>query len=55
MKFNIYYETAKKNLIKSNISKEDTILYLKSLTAAEKSHIYLEPIKEHKIEEEEER
>jgi len=55
MKFNIYYETDRNHLIASNVSKEDTIKYLKSLTYAEKTHIYLEPIPENKLEDEWER
>jgi len=46
MKFDIYYLTDKKNLLRKGVSKEDTIKYLKSLTFAQRTHIYLEPIKE---------
>ena len=44
MKFDIYYNTDKKHLIKSNVSKEDAIRYLKSLTLQQKTQVFLEPV-----------
>ena len=54
MKFNIYYDTDKKYLIKANVTQENTRRYLKTLSVAEKTHIFLEPVNEKYIEEDEE-
>ena len=50
-KFNIYYRTDRPRLLKENITKEDAIKFLKTLTAAEKSHLLIEEIKEKEEEE----
>lgn len=51
MRFNIYYMTDKKQVLRRDISKEDAREYLKSLTFAEKAHTVLEEIKEENEEE----
>lgn len=51
MRFNIYYRTDRLKPLKMNVSKEDTIRFLKTLSVAEKSHIMLEEIKEREEEE----
>jgi len=51
MKFNIYYMTDKKQVLRRDISKEEAREYLKSLTFAEKAHTVLEEIKEENEEE----
>ena len=53
MRFNIYYRTDRLKPLKMNVSKEDTIKFLKTLSVAEKSHIMLEEIKNKEREEEE--
>lgn len=53
MRFNIYYRTDKLKPLKMNVSKEDTIRFLKTLSVAEKSHIMLEEVKDKEREEEE--
>lgn len=53
MRFNIYYRTDRLKPLKMNVSKEDTIKFLKTLTVAEKSHIMLEEIRERDKEREE--
>lgn len=53
MKFNIYYQTDRLKPLKMNVSKEDTIKFLKTLSVAEKSHIMLEEVKDKEREEEE--
>ena len=45
-RFNIYYMTDKKQVLRRDISKEDARVYLKSLTHAEKAHTVVEEIKE---------
>lgn len=45
-RFNIYYMTDKKQVLRRDISKEDAREYLKSLTFAEKAHTVVEEIKE---------
>lgn len=53
MRFNIYYRTDRLKPLKMNVSKEDTIRFLKTLSVAEKSHIMLEEVKDKEREEEE--
>ena len=43
-RFNIYYMTDKKQVLRRDISKEEAIEYLKSLTHAEKAHTVVEKI-----------
>lgn len=50
-RFNIYYMTDKKQVLRRDISKEEAREYLKSLTHAEKTHTVLEEIKEENEEE----
>ena len=45
-RFNIYYMTDKKQVLRRDISKEEAREYLKSLTHAEKAHTVVEEIKE---------
>lgn len=45
-RFNIYYMTDKKQVLRRDISKEDAREYLKSLTHAEKAHTVVEEIEE---------
>lgn len=54
MRFNIYYQTDRLKPLKMNVSKEDTIKFLKTLSVAEKAHIMLEEVKEYRKEREEE-
>lgn len=51
LRFNIYYRTDRLKPLKMNVSKEDTIKFLKTLSVAEKSHIMLEEVKEREEEE----
>ena len=46
MKYNIYYMTDKKQVLRRDISKEEAREYLKSLTFAEKAHTVVEEIEE---------
>lgn len=52
MKYDIYYMTDRKRLLRGNVSKEDTIKFLNSLTYAEKTHIHIEECVEREEEEE---
>lgn len=51
-KYDIYYMTDRKRLLRGNVSKEDTIKFLNSLTYAEKTHIHIVEVPEREEEEE---
>ena len=52
MKYNIYYITDRKHILRTNITKEETREYLKKLSFAEKTHIHIEEVPEREEEEE---